>query len=90
MMNDTDLLKAIRLMNAGSYSFVLCKDNCTLVSKEQGIKALLHWVSQRSEPAVNGERSHRASGLALAGCRGNAKMDGRREAGKACDSHRRR
>lgn len=44
MMNDTDLLKAIRLMNAGSYSFVLCKDNCTLVSKERGIKTLLHWV----------------------------------------------
>ena len=30
-------------------------------------------------------RSHRVSGLALAGCRGNAKMDGRREAGEASD-----
>ena len=46
--------------------------------------------SLRSPPEDNRKRSHRISGVALAGCRGNAKMGGRREAGKASDSHRRR
>ena len=34
--------------------------------------------SQRSQPASSRQRSHRASGLALTGCRENAKMENRR------------
>ena len=46
--------------------------------------------SQRSQLASNRQRSHRASGLALAGCRENAKMGNRRAANEGSDSRHRR
>ena len=42
--------------------------------------------SQRSQVASMRQRSHRVSGLALAGCRGNAKMGNRRAADEGSDS----
>ena len=46
--------------------------------------------SQRSQVASMRQRSHRVSGLALAGCRGNAKMGNRRAADEGSDSRHRR
>ena len=43
-----------------------------------------------NKTAEGRERSHRYSGLGLAGCRGNAKMDGRWGDKEVSDSHRRR
>lgn len=45
--------------------------------------------SRRSLPTTTRKRSRREA-VALAGCRGNAKMDNRREADSISDSHRRR
>ena len=44
--------------------------------------------SQRSQVAIMRQRSHRVSGLALAGCRGNAKMGNRRAADEGSDFRR--
>ena len=41
--------------------------------------------SQRFQAASDRQRSHRVSGLALAGCRGNAKMGNRRAADEGSD-----
>ena len=69
---------------------MLSHGRCSRISVKWELRHANDFRSQRSEPDLNGERSHRDSGLALAGCRGNAKMDDRREAERSFDSHRRR